>query len=303
MQLSAGSRNNGFRQEIAPGVKRKTMRTTFYKFGLSLTILLLAPVCASADEKVATSPSAKISADDQEKVDAVIREATSPVKASDLEKPITAPTEKVSPGEKAVVTLSGSDKPLLLPELKKEPGKAEVKLTPPKKAAVVAKSVEPKLPTSVKSDLKKSAAKKPVKSVAAVKTAPKAVQKSVKKPAASVSVKAVPKKREVVAKKPEQVKPKFEGTTKPLSSYELGRYQYCGDDRDCMPAVNGCCDCANGGEDVAVNRERFESFRARFSCLSVGCGEKNGQKCGTGLVSCVNHKCRYFSDRTLDQKF
>lgn len=107
----------------------------------------------------------------------------------------------------------------------------------------------------------------------------------------------------VVAKKAPEKPPVPTGSTKPLSAFELGRYQYCGDDRDCMVALNGCCDCANGGEDVAVNKERYEAFRARFQCLYVSCGEKTrATECATGVVSCLNHKCRYFNE-SLDDKF
>lgn len=94
------------------------------------------------------------------------------------------------------------------------------------------------------------------------------------------------------------------GLTKPLTAFELGRYQYCGADADCVLAQNGCCDCANGGEDVAVNKERLAAFRARFDCLYVNCANKEVfPACGTGVVSCVNHKCKYFPDSPLEDKF
>lgn len=80
----------------------------------------------------------------------------------------------------------------------------------------------------------------------------------------------------------------------PLDSFELGKYQYCGSDRDCVVANNGCCDCANGGEDVAVNKERLEAFRERFDCLHVQCTMRASvPPCGSGLVSCINHRCKY----------
>ena len=82
--------------------------------------------------------------------------------------------------------------------------------------------------------------------------------------------------------------------TTPLDSFELGKYQYCGSDQDCVPVNNGCCDCANGGEDVAVNKERLEAFRARFDCLHVACTERASiPPCGTGVVSCISHRCHY----------
>lgn len=81
-----------------------------------------------------------------------------------------------------------------------------------------------------------------------------------------------------------------------LSKFELGRYQYCGDDRDCIIVSNGCCDCANGSPDVAINKDRLASFEARFSCVDVICGEKAADPiCGSGVVSCINHKCKYFA--------
>lgn len=80
-----------------------------------------------------------------------------------------------------------------------------------------------------------------------------------------------------------------------LSEFELGKYQYCGTDSDCIKANNGCCDCANGGADVAVNRKDYDSFRARFDCLHVNCTERARiPACASGVVSCVNHKCKYF---------
>lgn len=88
---------------------------------------------------------------------------------------------------------------------------------------------------------------------------------------------------------------KYEKVKEPLSEFELGRYQYCGEDRDCVAANNGCCDCANGGKDVAINKERTEAFKARFDCMQVMCTEMAAEPmCGSGLVSCVNHRCKYF---------
>ncbi len=86
----------------------------------------------------------------------------------------------------------------------------------------------------------------------------------------------------------------------PLSEFELGKYQYCGTDADCIKAMNGCCDCANGGQDVAVNRERYNDFRARFDCLNINCTERARiPSCGSGVVSCVKHTCQYFESEKL----
>lgn len=85
------------------------------------------------------------------------------------------------------------------------------------------------------------------------------------------------------------------GNTKALSDFELAKYQYCGQDSDCVIAINGCCDCVNGGIEVAVNKDRVEAFRKRFECLHVKCGMKKADPpCKSGVVSCVSHRCRYY---------
>lgn len=88
------------------------------------------------------------------------------------------------------------------------------------------------------------------------------------------------------------------GNTKAIDDFELAKYQYCGGDADCTIAVNGCCDCANGGTEVAVNRERLQAFRERFDCLHVQCTSNIAEPpCQNGVVSCINHRCHYFDER------
>ncbi len=88
-----------------------------------------------------------------------------------------------------------------------------------------------------------------------------------------------------------------------LPKFELARYQYCGDDRDCIIVSNGCCDCANGSPDVSINKDRLAAYEARFNCVDVLCGEKSVDPiCGSGVVSCVNHKCKYFGPEEEDKK-
>ncbi|MCB0322388.1 MAG: hypothetical protein KDD69_02410 [Bdellovibrionales bacterium] len=88
------------------------------------------------------------------------------------------------------------------------------------------------------------------------------------------------------------------GNTKALGDFELAKYQYCGRDSDCVVAINGCCDCVNGGTEVAVNAERLAAFEARFDCLHVQCSHNPANPpCENGVVSCVNHRCRYFDNR------
>ena len=91
-------------------------------------------------------------------------------------------------------------------------------------------------------------------------------------------------------------KPPVEVKGQPLNETELKKYQYCGSDEDCTVANNGCCDCANGGADVSVSKDRLVDFNLRFDCESRPCTMKAAvPACGTGVVSCVNHQCRYFT--------
>ena len=79
-----------------------------------------------------------------------------------------------------------------------------------------------------------------------------------------------------------------------LSKFELGKYQYCGSDGDCIAVQNGCCDCANGGSDAAINKMHLDDFKGRFHCEEVVCTARaKVPPCGSGVVSCVNHECRY----------
>ena len=91
--------------------------------------------------------------------------------------------------------------------------------------------------------------------------------------------------------------------TDPLSDAELSRYQYCKSDSDCVKANNGCCDCANGGFDVAVSRERLDELKARFSCEKTLCTMlAKVPPCGTGYVSCVSGKCKFFPEEAFQNK-
>ena len=96
---------------------------------------------------------------------------------------------------------------------------------------------------------------------------------------------------------------KTTANSEPLDAFELGRYQYCGQDSDCVVATNGCCDCANGGEDVAVAKERLEDFKSRFNCLKTPCTKKAAvPPCGSGLVSCIEHKCKYVPRQKVESR-
>jgi hypothetical protein len=120
--------------------------------------------------------------------------------------------------------------------------------------------------------------------------------KSTKKTTAPANV-TKPKPAAAPTTKQGQPKKPAAGNTKPLNDYELGKYQYCGRAEDCIVAVNGCCDCANGGIEVAVNKARFDDLLKRFDCLYVQCSHKPADPpCANGVVSCIDHKCQYFDD-------
>jgi hypothetical protein len=93
-----------------------------------------------------------------------------------------------------------------------------------------------------------------------------------------------------------------ETRTKPIPEKELERYQYCGEDSHCMAVQNGCCDCANGGKDIAIARDAEKDFKARFDCGRAACTLMASiPPCGSGVVSCVNHRCHYFTHKEVEK--
>lgn len=97
----------------------------------------------------------------------------------------------------------------------------------------------------------------------------------------------------------EEKKEELQQTT-PLPETDIREYQGCSSDSDCVVAVNGCCDCANGGQDVAVNKGRMTDFRLRFNCENIVCTQLATEPpCGSGVVTCVSHQCRYISKLEL----
>ena len=79
--------------------------------------------------------------------------------------------------------------------------------------------------------------------------------------------------------------------SEPMEAHLTLDYRACESDAECVYAENGCCDCANGGENIAVNRQKLADFRARFRCTG-GCTEIGGD-CGQGKVACENKLCVY----------
>ena len=81
---------------------------------------------------------------------------------------------------------------------------------------------------------------------------------------------------------------------RPMSAAESAPYRSCSRDTDCVVALNGCCNCANGGEDIAVNKARREAFAAHFDCSRTHCTEMGAMApCGSGSVQCVEGLCTY----------
>jgi hypothetical protein len=86
--------------------------------------------------------------------------------------------------------------------------------------------------------------------------------------------------------------PEDKGPTysRPMDEPLTREYRACATDTDCVLAQNGCCDCANGGEDIAIHRDQVAAFKARFDCH--GCTEIGGD-CGQGAITCENKLCTY----------
>ncbi len=82
--------------------------------------------------------------------------------------------------------------------------------------------------------------------------------------------------------------------TAPMPAAELAAYQSCTQNGDCVYVTNGCCDCANGGEDAAINRSLLSAFQSRFDCGAAMCTLMAAiPPCGSGAVGCQQGKCTY----------
>jgi hypothetical protein len=81
----------------------------------------------------------------------------------------------------------------------------------------------------------------------------------------------------------------------PMEEHFTREYRACERDGDCVYANNGCCDCANGGASIAVRRDLYTAFRARFSCTGP-CTEMGGS-CNDGTVACEDKLCTFRESR------
>lgn len=75
----------------------------------------------------------------------------------------------------------------------------------------------------------------------------------------------------------------------PLSKEALLEYQTCQINEDCVYAQNGSCDCNNGGEATAINRQKSLEFKLLFK--EIPCTLKGGPWCPKGIATCVKNRC------------
>lgn len=82
--------------------------------------------------------------------------------------------------------------------------------------------------------------------------------------------------------------------TSPVTASVLSQYQGCNVNSDCVWFNNGCCDCANGGQETAVNRNMNAQAADLFNCAGVACTMRAKiPPCGTGSVFCNSNKCEF----------
>jgi hypothetical protein len=87
----------------------------------------------------------------------------------------------------------------------------------------------------------------------------------------------------------------------PLSGENLKQYQACHHTGDCVRVNNGCCDCANGGDTVAIHRKFEKEFRDLFPCRDVACTQKAGD-CKFHEPSCEAGLCKLGPPKKLFPK-
>ncbi|MFH1263457.1 MAG: hypothetical protein V1495_08475 [Pseudomonadota bacterium] len=79
-----------------------------------------------------------------------------------------------------------------------------------------------------------------------------------------------------------------------MTDPELKGFQDCTQTSDCVFVNNGCCDCANGGKETAINGSQKSSFDRSFDCTGTSCTlMARIPPCGSGTVSCTAGLCTY----------
>ena len=79
--------------------------------------------------------------------------------------------------------------------------------------------------------------------------------------------------------------------TSPLPEGQLRQYQACYHASECVRVDNGCCDCANGGDTIAINRKFEKVFRENFDCRRIICPQRPGD-CNFSEPACENGYCK-----------
>jgi hypothetical protein len=94
------------------------------------------------------------------------------------------------------------------------------------------------------------------------------------------------------------VRREYRQVARRMSLAETLPFRTCARDEECVYALNGCCDCANGGEETAVHRSRLEVFLDHFACDVGTCTDKDpGMACGTGTAACEQNVCEFHTAR------
>lgn len=88
-----------------------------------------------------------------------------------------------------------------------------------------------------------------------------------------------------------------------LSEQQIREFQGCNADSDCIYVNNGCCDCANGGKETAVNKSKVDAFKNALICSNTSCTERGRVRpCGSGHTKCENNLCIFIpADAALPQ--
>ncbi len=71
------------------------------------------------------------------------------------------------------------------------------------------------------------------------------------------------------------------------------QWKACSYDSDCAETQKACCDCHNGGEQGAINRQYLNGWKdiIKNKCQSIDCISL--ENCMSGKVICENNKCEF----------
>lgn len=87
-----------------------------------------------------------------------------------------------------------------------------------------------------------------------------------------------------------------------LTDDQLKEFQECSEDAECVYVDNGCCDCANGGKEAAVNVTKVADFKKALDCSDARCTElARIPECGTGQIKCNEGLCTFASCGDIKQ--